>query len=323
MLSHMLLRTGCGVSRLQGRGRQLSILIFHRIHARRDPMFPNEPDAATFDWILRLLARGCNVLPLDEAITRFRDDSLPPRPACISFDDGYADNCQVALPLLQRHGLQAAFFVATGFLNGGCMWNDIIIEALRAYRGDRIDLADVGLGTMATGSMDQRRAAAQALIMHHKYQPVDERLAAVRALAARLDAPIPSDIMMTDDELRQLHRAGMVIGGHTVSHPILASIPDAQAAEEIAAGKRQLEAIVDDEVRVFAYPNGKKNADYLDQHVAMVRQAGFIGAVSTEVGASGHGADLFQLRRFTPWDRSPGRFAARLLINLFRPGDGT
>jgi peptidoglycan/xylan/chitin deacetylase (PgdA/CDA1 family) len=51
---------------------------------------------------------------------------------CITFDDGYADKHDVAMPILQRHGLCATFFIATGFLNGGCMWNDTIIETVRA-----------------------------------------------------------------------------------------------------------------------------------------------------------------------------------------------
>ncbi|MDQ2694519.1 MAG: polysaccharide deacetylase family protein, partial [Pseudomonadota bacterium] len=55
---------------------------------------------------------------------------------------------------------------------------------------------------------------------------------------------------------------------------------------------------------------------YDHRHVAMVKAAGFAGAVSTAAGASGSRDDVFQLRRFTPWDRTPLRFACRLGLNL-------
>jgi peptidoglycan/xylan/chitin deacetylase (PgdA/CDA1 family) len=64
----------------------------------------------------------------------------------ITFDDGYADNVEVALPILLRYEIAADFFVSTGFLDGGRMWNDTVIEAFRATPLDRVDLGDFGLG---------------------------------------------------------------------------------------------------------------------------------------------------------------------------------
>ncbi|MDP1007558.1 polysaccharide deacetylase family protein, partial [Klebsiella pneumoniae] len=84
-----------------------------------DPLFPDEIDAARFDAILGWLRSWFNVLPLDEAAQRLKDGSLPARAAALSFDDGYADNHDIALPLLQKHGLPCSFFIATGFLDGG------------------------------------------------------------------------------------------------------------------------------------------------------------------------------------------------------------
>jgi hypothetical protein len=47
----------------------------------------------------------------------------------------------------------------------------------------------------------------------------------------------------------------------------------------------------------------------------MVRDAGFSAAVSTAWGVASPGSDVFQLPRFTPWDRGPAKFALRLLLN--------
>ena len=123
-----------------GRGR-LSTLIFHRVLPEPDPIFPDEMHAAQFDAVCGWVARWFNVLPLEEAVQRLAARSLPPRTLCITFDDGYADNHDVAMPILRRHGLCATLFVATGYLNGGTMWNDTIAESVRHAKGPSIDLA--------------------------------------------------------------------------------------------------------------------------------------------------------------------------------------
>ena len=87
-----------------------------------------------------------NVIPLLDAVRHSAAGTLPPRAACITFDDGYADNAEVALPILQRHKLHATFFVATGFLNGGRMWNDTIIELVRRAPDGVLDFSAFGLG---------------------------------------------------------------------------------------------------------------------------------------------------------------------------------
>src|SRR5512147_2526205 len=143
---------------------RLSILIFHRVLPKHDPLNPDEPDAAEFEQRLRWVKSWFHVLPLGEAVGRLRDGRLPARALSITFDDGYADNEEVAAPILERLGLSATFFIATGYLDGGCMWNDRVIEALRRHRGDALDLRDEGLGLHRTSTPAERRAALLALI---------------------------------------------------------------------------------------------------------------------------------------------------------------
>ena len=102
-----------------GTRARLSILIFHRVLPEPDPLAPELPDRVRFEQILQWLKSWLNVLPLDQAVRRLSTGTLPERAASITFDDGYADNCTVALPLLLKHGLPATFFIATGFLDGG------------------------------------------------------------------------------------------------------------------------------------------------------------------------------------------------------------
>lgn len=305
-----------------GRAGRLSVLIFHRVHAERDPLFPDEPDARRFDEMMGWVKRWFHVLPLDEAIQALRDGSLPARAACITFDDGYADNHDVALPILQSHGLPTTFFVASGFLNGGRMWNDTVIESVRRTRLPLLDLrglVDAGDGRFPTGDLDARRHSLHRIIDGIKYLHPTERLARVTALAERAEVVLPTDLMMTTDQLRGLRAAGMLVGAHTVSHPILNSLSPTDAADEIGRGRQALEALLGERVALFAYPNGRPGVDYAPEvHPGLVRELGFDGAVSTHWGAARAGTDCFQLPRFTPWDRSRGRFGLRLARNLLQ-----
>ncbi len=299
------------------RGR-LSILIYHRALAAPDPILHDVIDAAAFERQMTLLRDEFNVLPLSEACARLARGALPARAACITFDDGYADNEQVALPVLQRLGLPATFFVSTGFSEGGIMFNDGVIEAVRHAPAGTHDLSSLGLGTHSLGDSTSRRAAIDALIGQLKYRPLGERGALVDRLAAALRSTLPTGLMMRPAQIRRLHDAGMEIGGHTVNHPILTVLDEQQARAEIVGGKRRLEEITGAPVTLFAYPNGKPGRDYGPRDVELVKQAGFTAALSTSAGVAKRGSDLFQLPRFTPWDRSPHRFGLRLLINCAR-----
>lgn len=299
---------------------KLSTLIYHRVLPETDPLFPNEVDAASFDRQMGMLAENFNVLSLSDAVARLRRGALPERALCVTFDDGYADNHNIALPILQRRRIAATFFVATGFLNGGRMWNDAIIEIVRQARGPVLDLTSVGLAGYPVETYPQRHAAAIAIIAALKYSQPEERAERVNRLVQSTATQLPTDLMMSDAQVRGLHQAGMEIGGHTVHHPILARLEDTRARDEIAEGKERLEGIIGDRLRVFAYPNGKPGTDYAPQHVAMVKALGFEAAVSTAWGAAGKDSDPFQLPRFTPWDKTPTRFGLRLLRNMLRRG---
>lgn len=123
--------------------------------------------------------------------------------------------------------------------------------------------------------------------------------------------------MMTEDEVRSLRRAGMQIGAHTVSHPILATLDAGEKRREIVESKQVLETILGEPVDLFAYPNGKPGEDYDAESVRIVREAGFTAALTTARGAAHRQTDPFQIPRFTPWDRTRLRFGLRMLMTLW------
>jgi peptidoglycan/xylan/chitin deacetylase (PgdA/CDA1 family) len=299
------------------RGR-LSILIFHRVLARPDPLSPDEPDVVEFEAQMRWVRSWFNILPLGAAIDRLYAGTIPPRALAITFDDGYADNEELAAPILARLGLSATFFISTGYLGGGIMWNDRVIEAVRACPGDSLDVSAAGLGRHAVATSGERRAAIMALLKAIKHFDPPQRDAATAAIVAAAGGRPSPALMMQPEQVRRLRALGMDIGAHTVSHPILTRLDAEQAADEMSVGKRALEQLLDEPVELFAYPNGVPGQDYAAEHVAMAKACGFRAAVSTAWGAASARSDRFQLPRFTPWDRARWRYGARLLGNLRR-----
>ena len=302
-----------------GRRARLSILIYHRVLADTDPLFPNEPTAASFDRQMALLKSVFTVLPLHEAAARLQAGTLPARAACITFDDGYADNLTLATPILKKHGLHATFFIATAYLNGGRMFNDTVIEAIRRSPLRTLNLDELGLGKFDISGNEAKARAIGQILPQVKYLPLGAReQAAARIAELTQCGPLPDDLMMTTGQLQALHAAGMEIGGHTARHPILAKLDADAARTEIAAGKTFLEQTLNTPIRLFAYPNGKPGTDYRPEQAAIVRELGFDAAVSTQWGSATQSSDPFQLPRFTPWSSKPARFVPMLLGNLRR-----
>ncbi len=297
---------------------RLSVLIFHRVLPLVDPLFPNEMDAGQFDRICGWMKSWFNVLPLDSAVQRLKSATLPARAACITFDDGYADNLHLAVPILRRHGLTATFFIATGYLNGGRMWNDTIVESVRGCTQSVLDLSSLELGGYPLDTVSDRRTAIASLIGQIKYCHVSERAEISETIAGLAGVTPPINLMMTDDQVLAMRTVGMQIGAHTVSHPIMAKLSDDSAAQEVSESKDTLEQILGERISLFAYPNGKPGEDYSPRNVEVIRQLGFDAAVSTKWGFTTIKDDCFQIRRFTPWDHGKLPYGIRLLSNLRR-----
>ena len=299
-----------------GRRGRLSAFIFHRVLPASDPILPGEPDAARFERIIDFIARAFNLLSLRDAVRRLADQTLPPAAATITFDDGYLDNFTVAAPILKRYKAPATIFIATAFLNGGRMWNDDIIEAVRIAPGPTLDWSRYGLGIYDIQSGAARVQCYSDVLGKLKYVEHAERARRARRIATDAGVPETSALMMNTEHVRALRMDGIEIGAHTHTHPILNALDDDAASREIAEGKARLEALLGENVDLFAYPNGIPGKDFSPRHVDMVRSAGFTAAVTTARGAAAKSCSPWLLPRFTPWDRSMWKFALRCVENL-------
>jgi peptidoglycan/xylan/chitin deacetylase (PgdA/CDA1 family) len=292
-----------------------TILIFHRILAQPDELNPDEWDRASFGNLLSFLKSNFNILTMSEYGKRMRYGDIPAKSLSITFDDGYADNYTEAYPLLKKYGLKATFFVTTGTLDGGRMWNDTIIEVLRRLDAERSDTLQ-HLLPKSSGNYSSGRQLVLQVINKCKYLEPRVRQEVVDSLAQEVDE-LPRDLMMTSNQVATLHREGMEIGGHTHTHPILTSLSDDEAEHDILEGKRRLEQIIDAEVVSFAYPNGVYKKDYNRRHVEIVDKVGFDTAVTTNWGVADRTTSRLELPRFTPWSRKRLGFSVGLIRNRF------
>ena len=220
--SNFLLKGLAGLASPSGARARLSILIYHRVLPADDGFNTWDVNAGEFEAQMRALAEQFSPLPLSEAVQRLAARSLPARAVCVTFDDGYADNADVALPILRKHRVPATFFIATGYLDGGRMFNDTVTEAIRAMDAPTLDLASIGLGTFALDTVEAKRAAIARILPVLKYLPAHERAAHAARLAEMAGIGSGSDLMMRESQVRELRAAGMEIGAHTVTHPDIA-----------------------------------------------------------------------------------------------------
>lgn len=300
------------IASLGPRGGRLCIVNYHRILETADPLLGAEPDIATFRWQMKLLADCFNVMPLHEALAALNEDRIPPRAVCITFDDGYRSTHDLALPILREFNLSATVFVTSGYVGEGSMWNDRILESVRKIDSSTLDLREDGLGFFPLSSLNERKEAVLTLTEKAKYLPPPKR----QALIDRLDQMAgiyQPDPMLTEEMIRTLSQQQVEIGAHTVSHPILTSLVDAKARQEITESKHQLERITGKPVRYFAYPNGKPGTDFDERHVAMARDAGYSAAFTTAIGAATAADNQFTIPRSRPWDATRMFFGFRLL----------
>ena len=275
------------------------VLVYHRVST-----LPSDPQilAVSPENFRAQLQFLKNNFPL----VRFEDDWLHlKRPSvAITFDDGYADNALEALPILEDMGVPATFFVSTGSINT-CQefWWD---ELERVLLGERnyptsFSLVDHQHGkTWPTDSLARRAALYREL--HRLIMRIDSAQREIWIEQLRGWAQIDpmgreQNRPLSHAELRKLAKSPLTtIGAHTVTHTPLSCQSEDRQREEIILSKRQLEELLNIEIRVFSYPFGRKS-DYNCTSVRICREAGFIKSASNFPGQAHRWSDPFQVPR--------------------------
>ncbi|MFO1118227.1 MAG: polysaccharide deacetylase family protein [Beijerinckiaceae bacterium] len=269
-----------------------AILMFHRVRAPQPGGFaPNgglEIAPAFLDLLLGRLREQFDIVSMDEALARISGASLGERPfVALTFDDGYRDTADIALPILAAHEAPFTVYVTTGFADRTArMWWVEMEEAIATLDRIRLEAGGVGFDLPAT-TPAEKQAAFEALYWPLRRGAEKDLRAASAELArqAGIDgADIVDELCLNWCGLRKLAQHPLVtIGAHTMTHPMLARHDADYARREIFDGKEILEREIGREVRHFAYPVGDPGSAG-PREFALARDAGFASAVTTRPG---------------------------------------
>jgi peptidoglycan/xylan/chitin deacetylase (PgdA/CDA1 family) len=291
----------------------LSVLTYHRVGESYNQLFMNE---ALFEQQLIWLKNYFNPLDLNEGLTKQRHKQLPPRAVAITVDDGYVDSYTTILPLLKKHGLTATFFISTSGLTKGYLWDELISSAVMQLSANVKELT-FNNRLYRIDTYNHRLSCLTEILSFIKYQNLEQRAHYIDMLLQQTGQPKLEHQFMSAEQIKSLSDAGMGIGAHTVNHPILSAESPENAEAEMIESKLMLESIVEKKVDYLAYPNGKLNKDFNEQHKILAQKSGFKAAFSTDWGCiSNSSSDEFAYKRFTPWDKTESRFNLRLALNF-------
>ena len=261
---------------------------------------------------LRLLKANYNVISPGDVLAwlegRFE---LPPRAVLLTCDDGLLNNLTDMLPVLQREDLRCLFFV-TGASAGDqriTLWyEDLFLAFLSAPAGE-FEIVFEGVAIRGElGSRQLRRAKWWDAVKALSRVGAGTRRSLVRAASSQLGVDLPQSIGGADDsscrrfglltlpELRALAVAGMTIGAHTMSHPLLSQLPLDLAGGEVVDCRARLEAALQTRVWAFAYPFGDA-ASVTPQVLALPQEAGYAAAFLNFGGGLGANLPPYALPR--------------------------
>lgn len=242
-----------------------------------------------FERQIGWLRRTHNLVSLSEGLARLADGSNRRAPmAAITIDDGFADNYQVAWPVLVRHKVPATIFIATDFVDTGrapwptSLWD--IVQTLHHRHPSK---------------HTWRRADPAAL--HYRQLQADLRHKDAYARRAVLRdfvleyklADLPTRPALNWDQIREMAASGIHFGSHTVDHGYLPSLPERECLRELVESKQRIEQQLQRECFHFAYPNG----DWSEVTAVRVREAGYHAALTQDFGANTANQNPYALRR--------------------------
>lgn len=333
-LKHRIIGAGFAALQASGLARAAAprtrglgaILMFHHVRPWKPRAYaPNRELEITpefFDGVLQLLKRrGWIVVSLDEAFERVKAGRSDRPFAALTFDDGYRDNQEWVLPILDREKAPMTLFATTGFMDRTArLWWLEVEEAVR--RADAID-ATIGGRRLTFSCADDaaKERAAEQLLSALRASPQDEVDRVVAELSSRHGVDgraLVEELCLDRKEIAELAAHPLVsIGAHTTNHPMLAKIPADRARAEMSDSKADLETLIGRPVRHLAYPVGDPGSAGA-REFAMAAEAGYASAVTTRPGMlfPDHAQHLTALPRLS----INGRFQSLRDVDLLLTG---
>jgi peptidoglycan/xylan/chitin deacetylase (PgdA/CDA1 family) len=268
--------------------------------------------AKSFRQQLRLLKTQYNVVsPQQFSLWCDSQQALPPRSVLLTCDDGLQNTLTGMLPILQELGLSCLFFVTGAALNenASILWyEELYLLFLEAKDSFTLELTDLGM-RIAVRTRREKRGKWWDLVKRLSQFDPSQRRDTVEQIRAQLQIPAAWILRYIDDpivrrrflmlrgpQLRDLAAAGMGIGAHTLSHPVLSLAPEELAWREIFESRCSLQSFLNRPIWALAYPFGDPGS-VTQREQEMAERAGFKCAFLNFGGGLGAGTPLFALPR--------------------------
>ncbi|MBL3591546.1 MAG: polysaccharide deacetylase family protein [gamma proteobacterium endosymbiont of Lamellibrachia anaximandri] len=261
---------------------------------------------------LELLSRYYDFVTMDE-VTAMLEGRLPLKPNCcaFTFDDGYRNNAIHALPKLQKYGAPAVFYIATGHTDEQRpFWVDRLDYALQFAdingKTIRHEDTEITIDNSSRHALSKSFAQLRSILKHADMPDIemrnyfDQLTESLETQSGRnLNQIIKNDpwsSILTWDEVASIsHTDGIIVGSHTVNHVRLAQADADTIRKQLIRSKEAIERVTGESCRHFCYPNGSWN----QQAVDILKETGYISAVTSDEGINNPGADPFKLKRIS------------------------
>jgi peptidoglycan/xylan/chitin deacetylase (PgdA/CDA1 family) len=252
---------------------------------------------------MEMLARDYHPISLDRAVKHLRDgEDLPRRSVVVTFDDGYADNHDVAMPILNQCDVPATFYVTVDCIeNKRLPWPSRLRFAFR--RTNATSWTDPQTKSWSLGTPGSREEAFLAACDSCCQFSGATQEEFIRRVEQDLQSFLPDHAdspMMSYDQLRELTGHGHIVGSHTMTHPNMAYLKEDEAQRELADSKRQLEAQLGAPIKHFSYPCPALSPHWSERTVEQSRALGYETAVTTNSGLTRRGDNPLCLKRLHP-----------------------
>ena len=284
-----------------------AILMYHSV--MKDPTRESDSlggivhSEAVFCAQMEMLARDYHPISLDHAVKYLRDgEDLPRRSVVVTFDDGYADNHDVAMPILNQCAVPATFYVTVDCIeNKRLPWPSRLRFAFRRTNvGSWTDPQTKSWSLRTPGSREEAFLSACDSCCQLSGAAQEEF---IRRVERDLQTCLPDQSgspMMSYDKLRELTRHGHIVGSHTMTHPNMAYIREDEAQRELADSKQRLEAQLGASIKHFSYPCPALSPHWSERTVEQSRALGYETGVTTNSGLTRRGDNLLSLKRLHP-----------------------
>lgn len=282
------------------------VLAYHRILDVTSSNYPFDEDTIStttedFEKQMLFLAQNFNVMNFRH-IDRILEQGkkIPKKTVVITFDDGYEDNYKTAFTILKNLGLTATFFVTTGYINTDkVFWFEKVVHQIKSFKEEKIDIYPVNMSIYLGG--ENRKQNIVKLLARLKTSPDDVRLKTIEYLdtilgveSCKRDSWLVKPL--TWDQVLEMSEAGIEIGSHTVTHPILSNMSSEKIRWELIESKNTLEKKLGRSVISLSYPVGNRYA-FNKQVISEAKRCGYRFGVSYVHGINRGMKGLFNLKR--------------------------